>query len=146
MVTKSTVYIIFAAHEEEVCGLVWSVDGSQLASGSNDNTCCIWDRQTPNAPRFRLTQHTAAVKALAWCPFQRNLLATGGGTADRHIRFFNSTTGAMVNAIDTHSQVCSLLWSRNSKVGCVFFACERMCFFGEESHSIPLCKLSHRNC
>ncbi|RVW35826.1 Cell division cycle 20.2, cofactor of APC complex [Vitis vinifera] len=27
----------------------------------------------------RLEDHTAAVKALAWCPFQRNLLASGGG-------------------------------------------------------------------
>ena len=25
----------------------------------------------------------AAVKAIAWCPWQRNLLASGGGTADR---------------------------------------------------------------
>ena len=27
--------------------------------------------------------HQAAVKAIAWCPWQRNLLASGGGTADR---------------------------------------------------------------
>ncbi|KAK1306953.1 Protein FIZZY-RELATED 3 [Acorus calamus] len=29
----------------------------------------------------RLEDHTAAVKALAWCPFQSNLLASGGGGA-----------------------------------------------------------------
>ena len=28
-------------------------------------------------PKFTFRQHTAAVKALAWCPFQTNLLATG---------------------------------------------------------------------
>ena len=53
----------------------------------------------------RLTAHTAAVKALAWCPFQSNLLASGGGTADRCIRFWNTHTGALLNSIDTHSQV-----------------------------------------
>ncbi len=56
-------------HEQEVCGLKWSPDGLQLASGSNDNTLCIWDGVTSgstSAPRHRLTQHTAAVKALAW--------------------------------------------------------------------------------
>jgi cell division cycle protein 20 (cofactor of APC complex) len=57
----------------------------------------------------------AAVKALAWCPFQRNLLATGGGTADRHIRFFNTNTGTLLNAVDTKSQVCSLVWSKTQK-------------------------------
>lgn len=49
--------------------------------------------------------HSAAVKALAWCPYQSNLLATGGGTADRHIRFWNTHTCAMLSAIDTGSQV-----------------------------------------
>ena len=31
------------------------------------------------APRFRSSAHQAAVKALAWCPWQRNVLASGGG-------------------------------------------------------------------
>ena len=52
-----------------------------------------------------LTQ--AAVKALAWCPFQSNLLASGGGTADRCIKFWNTHTGALQNSIDTHSQARS---------------------------------------
>ena len=57
-------------------------------------------------PVHSLAGHQAAVKALAWCPFQSNLLATGGGTADRTIRFWNTCTGAQLNSIDTGSQVC----------------------------------------
>lgn len=38
-----------------------------------------------------------------------------GGTADRHIRFWNCNTGACANAVDTKSQVCALLWSTNYK-------------------------------
>ena len=30
-------------HRQEVCGLKWSPDGQQLASGGNDNMLCIWD-------------------------------------------------------------------------------------------------------
>lgn len=101
-------------HSLEICGLSWSPDGSQLASGGNDNTCCIWDVNDTNA-RHTLTDSNAAVKALAWCPWERNLLATGSGTADRHIRFYNSLTGNIVNSIDTGSQVCSLQWSPNGK-------------------------------
>ena len=85
-------------HAQEVCGLRWSPWGTQLASGGNDNLLNIWDdrwQQTSthhpshhqqgaySQPLFRLERHVAAVKAIAWCPWQRNLLASGGGTADR---------------------------------------------------------------
>jgi cell division cycle protein 20 (cofactor of APC complex) len=119
-------------HEQEVCGLKWSPSGQQLASGGNDNVLHIWDaassRSTGNAaarvggaaaassdPLHRLTAHRAAVKALAWCPFQSNLLASGGGTADRCIKFWNTHTGACLNSIDTHSQVCALQWNRHER-------------------------------
>jgi len=107
-----------ASHTQEVCGLKYSTDGTQLASGGNDNKLCVWDvagvRGNVN-PRFELTQHTAAVKALGWAPFQRNLLASGGGTQDRTLRFWNTTTGECVHNIDAGSQVCSLLWSQHSR-------------------------------
>lgn len=101
-------------HTQEVCGLKWSPDGTQLASGSNDNLLNIWDVNQA-APKFSLDHHTAAVKALAWCPWQPSLLASGGGTADRSIRFWNTQTGACLNSIDTKSQVCSIQWSVNQK-------------------------------
>jgi WD40 repeat protein len=47
----------------------------------------------------------AAVKAIAWSPHQHGLLASGGGTADRCIRFWNTASGAALTAIDTGSQV-----------------------------------------
>lgn len=107
-----------AAHSQEVCGLKWSPNGMQLASGGNDNLVCIWDGQNSGhrwTPKYQFDHHQAAVKALAWCPWQTNLLATGGGTADRHLRFWNTNTGTCVNSIDTKSQVCSILWSPNDK-------------------------------
>lgn len=56
-------------------------------------------------PVVRFTEHTAAVKAIAWSPHQHGLLASGGGTADRCIRFWNTSTNTMLNCIDTGSQV-----------------------------------------
>ena len=109
----------YRGHHQEVCGLTWSPDGSTLASGGNDNLLCLWDRATgrnghQNA-RQTLTGHHAAVKALAWCPWERNLLASGGGTADRTIKFWNSSSGLLLNSIDTNSQVCGLIWSKSEK-------------------------------
>ncbi|CAI4218597.1 unnamed protein product [Parascedosporium putredinis] len=99
------------SHTSEVCGLEWRSDGAQLATGGNDNLVSIWDARSLSVPKFTKTNHKAAVKALAWCPWNMNLLATGGGSYDRHIHFWNSTSGARVNSIDTGSQVTSLRWS-----------------------------------
>ena len=101
------------SHTSEVCGLEWRSDGAQLATGGNDNLVSIWDARSLSAPKFSKKNHRAAVKALSWCPWQLNLLATGGGSYDRHIHFWNTTTGARVNSIDTGSQVTSLKFSNH---------------------------------
>lgn len=103
------------SHTAEVCGLTWRSDGAQLATGGNDNLVTVWDARSLNAPKFQKTNHKAAVKALSWCPWQSNLLATGGGSYDRHIHFWNTTSGSRVNSIDTGSQVTSLAWSKQYK-------------------------------
>lgn len=103
-------------HTQEVCGLKWSTDFKYLASGGNDNLVNIWPSiigSNTNEPLQIFNQHQAAVRALAWCPWQPNILASGGGTADRCIKFWNTNTGILMDSVDTHSQVCSLLWSKN---------------------------------
>ena len=104
-----------AGHTGEVCGLEWRADGAQMATGGNDNLVNIWDARSLTAPKFTKTNHRAAVKALSWCPWQSNLLATGGGSNDRQIYFWNTTTGARINHIPTDSQVTSLRWSTHYK-------------------------------
>lgn len=58
--------------------------------------------------------HLAAVKAIAWSPHQHGLLASGGGTADRCIRFWNTLTSQPLQCMDTGSQVCNLAWSKHA--------------------------------
>jgi cell division cycle 20, cofactor of APC complex len=102
---------VLTGHTQEVCGLNWSPDGETLASGGNDNLLCLWDASARSTPRYRFSDHQAAVKALAWSPHERNLLASGAGTADRTIKFWNTQTGALLNSVDTGSQVCALQWN-----------------------------------
>ena len=87
-------------------------------SGYSPASAATASAQGGLAPRLKLSNHVAAVKALAWCPFHRGLLASGGGTADRTIKFWNSNSGGVLNSIDTGSQVCSLLWSTHQKEIC----------------------------
>ncbi|KAF2837845.1 WD40 repeat-like protein [Patellaria atrata CBS 101060] len=126
-------------HKQEVCGLKWNSEDGQLASGGNDNKLMVWEKLN-SEPTFKWGEHSAAVKAIAWSPHQRGLLASGGGTADRTIKFWNtllsphgpssashaaaqmdpsspsSSTAPpnLLSSLDTGSQVCNLAWSKNS--------------------------------
>nr|CAD1835307.1 unnamed protein product [Ananas comosus var. bracteatus] len=99
-------------HKSEVCGLKWSYDNRELASGGNDNRLFVWNQHSTQ-PVLKYCEHTAAVKAIAWSPHLHGLLASGGGTADRCIRFWNTTTNTHLSCMDTGSQVCNLVWSKN---------------------------------
>lgn len=125
-------------HKQEICGLKWNSEDGQLASGGNDNKLMVWDKLSAE-PLYKFSEHCAAVKAIAWSPHQRGLLASGGGTADRTIKFWNTLTSSqapsnaavtvamlandpdavipspnLLSSLDTGSQVCNLAWSKNS--------------------------------
>uniref|UniRef100_G3PUY7 Fizzy-related protein homolog n=1 Tax=Gasterosteus aculeatus aculeatus TaxID=481459 RepID=G3PUY7_GASAC len=100
-------------HRQEVCGLKWSPDHQHLASGGNDNKLLVWNSSSL-LPVQQYSDHLAAVKAIAWSPHQHGLLASGGGTADRCLRFWNTLTGQALQSTDTGSQVCNLAWSKHA--------------------------------
>ncbi|CAL1709380.1 unnamed protein product [Somion occarium] len=109
-------------HQGEVCGLKWRSDGELLASGGNDNVVNVWDGRVGDvAPgargvaRWTKRNHTAAVKAVAWCPWQPSLLASGGGTSDATVHVWNTTTGARLHSLATPSQITSIQWSPHRK-------------------------------
>ncbi len=107
------VWLFQVGHRQEVCGLKWSPDNQYLASGGNDNKLFVWNLNSLQ-PVHTYTEHIAAVKAIAWSPHHHGLLASGGGTADRCIRFWNTLTGQPMQSVDTGSQVCNLAWSKHA--------------------------------
>ncbi|NXE71898.1 CDC20 protein, partial [Calcarius ornatus] len=106
-----------AGHTQEVCGLKWSPNGRFLASGGADQLVNIWPSSQGGgggfAPVQTFRQHQAAVKAVAWCPWQPSVLATGGGASDKRIRLWNVCSGTCFGNVDARSQVSSILWSTN---------------------------------
>lgn len=107
-------------HSQEVCGVKWSYDQQHIASGGNDGRVCVWDwrvssmGEQSDRPLWKFEEHTAAVKALAWSPHQRGLLMSGGGTQDKCLRTWNTSVGKQASCIHTGSQVCNLVWSKNT--------------------------------
>ncbi len=82
--------------------------GGLFSQGYSSNTVV-------SQPRFCFPDHKAAVKALAWCPWQRHLLASGGGSRDQAIKFWNTDTGSLISSVQTESQVCALQWNPYDK-------------------------------
>lgn len=103
----------YKAHSQEICGLKWSPEGTYIASGGNDNKLVVYS-QKGNSELAKFHDHKAAVKAIGWCPSNPSILASGGGTADRHIRFFSTQTLSQNYSIDTGSQICNLVFSKIS--------------------------------
>lgn len=146
-----------AFHTQEVCGLKYSFEGfsgpqRQLASGGNDNKLYVWDARRVESTSFdggnplhRFTDHTAAVKALAWSPHQTGILASGGGTADRCIKLWSAQTGAALSSVDTGSQVCGLVFSKTlpELVSTHGYSLNQVCMWRAQSPqaSVPLQKI-----
>jgi len=72
----------------------------------------IGGRQSVHKKSF---YHSAAVKAIAYAPWQPTLLATGGGSNDRQIHFHHTESGSTLAVINVFAQVTSLAWSSTSR-------------------------------
>ncbi|KAH9826977.1 WD40 repeat protein [Teratosphaeria destructans] len=82
----------------------------------------------------------AAVRALAFAPWQPSLLAAGGGSNDRCIHFFHTVSGARLATIDCHAQVTSLIWSQKRKEIAATFG------FAQPEHKIRVAVFSWPSC
>jgi len=108
----------FDSHELEVSGLEWSPDGKFLASGGNDNIVNIWTNDVGASgatPLRQLTDHQAGVKALSWCPWKPQVLASGGGSACRKMMIWNCANGTKLLEIDTENQISGIHWNQHHK-------------------------------
>ncbi|KAI5920922.1 WD40-repeat-containing domain protein [Camillea tinctor] len=166
----------YSVHSQQICGLAWSPNGEQFATGGNDNMCCLFNvdsimntessmatagtlvacsnaatetsasaeergssccsakscegapsasledqlddtsahsyvRHLPAGSERHRWRHAAAVKAIAFCPWREGLIATGGGSNDKCIHFYHTTSGAALATIAVSAQVTSLIWS-----------------------------------
>ena len=66
-------------------------------------------------PLTVINKHKGPVRALAWSPWQRSVLATGGGKKDNFIKFYNADTKSIIGEYNTGSQVYQILWNKYEK-------------------------------
>ncbi|KAH8194802.1 hypothetical protein TruAng_011034 [Truncatella angustata] len=84
--------------------------------------------------------HLAAVKAIAFCPWRPHLLATGGGSNDKMIHFYHSTSGTTLATISVSAQVTSLVWSTTRREIAATFG------YAQPDHAIRIAVFSWPDC
>ncbi len=84
--------------------------------------------------------HSAAVKAIAFAPWQPSLLATGGGSNDRQIHFHHTGSGATLAVINVFAQVTSLVWSTTRRELVATFG------YAQPEHEIRIAVFSWPSC
>ncbi|KAM6930883.1 cell division cycle protein 20 homolog B-like [Xenentodon cancila] len=108
-----------ASQKEGICSLQWSPGEDWLASGSTEGLLHIWDSGITGSERSHIPVMTmeqpSAVKALGWCPWQREVIATGGGWKDGELRIWDAHSGSCLTSVNTHSQICSLRWAEKKR-------------------------------
>ena len=99
--------------------LIWSINERNTASEFsnsilNNNSINPINTNTNGInqifPKFTSSIHEAAVKAIDWSHWDKNLLVTGAGSKDKTIKFWNADKLSMINSINTESQVCNVLF------------------------------------
>ncbi|KAF5353378.1 hypothetical protein D9756_008049 [Leucocoprinus leucothites] len=117
---------IAGLHKDRVLGMSWSTDGNFLASSDYGGNVHIWDKRAGKTlAEFRGAHsskmiHRAPVKALAWCSWKSDLLATGSYSPEGKIKIWNTSTFTShtpepVQTIPLNTAVYSLQWSPHCK-------------------------------
>ena len=88
-----------AGHTDQVSRVVWSADGSTLASSSRDQTIRLWNASS-GSYRAVLHGHTAGAKGLAFTPGGRSLLSGGG---DGKLRVWDAASGECVRTLQGYA-------------------------------------------
>ncbi|KAL6302577.1 WD40-repeat-containing domain protein [Sparassis latifolia] len=120
-------------HQAKICSLAWSEGGKLFASGDEAGLVHIWDVRK-NVPldvgdlvqRRKRMLHAGPVQALAWCPWQTKILASGDAAPDGNnvVRIWNvenmndsspSRLSRYPDRLEVDAQVTSLHFSTQCK-------------------------------
>ncbi|KAF7297354.1 WD-REPEATS-REGION domain-containing protein [Mycena indigotica] len=112
-------------HEARIGALQWNIDGRLIASGDDNGVVFTWDTRTKTPldvgefyQRRKKMQHEGKISALAWCPWQPRLLATGdtqGSVRLWNVDAISGSNATTPSQFQTGSELVGLHFSANFK-------------------------------
>lgn len=101
------------AHSGNVESLAWSLDGSWLASGSDNGLVWVWEAAT-GRNIYQLTGHEGPVTSVAWSPDGRLLVSAG---FDGYLHLWETATGREIqNWLAHHYAIWDVAWSPDGRL------------------------------
>ncbi len=91
---------VYRGHTDKVYSVVFSPDGTKLASASNDGTARIWDVETT-----RVVREFKVDAGLTYAVFNPQGTHLSISTKDGHILTYDISDGAIVHDIEAHEDV-----------------------------------------
>jgi serine/threonine protein kinase len=95
--------LTLGGHGSAIHGVVYSPDGTRLASAGADGTVKVWDTITGRELRT-LPGHTGDVYAVAYSPDARKLASAGH---DKTVRMWDAATGQSIHKLEGHTSPVS---------------------------------------
>ncbi len=102
----------YRGHTDRVNAIVWSPDGTCIASGSGDKTVQVWNTLTGDQI-FTYCGHSDVVNSVAWSPDGTRIASA---SSDSTVQVWDATTGQNVLTYNRHAKgVYAVAWSPDGK-------------------------------
>lgn len=103
---KFDVLKILRGHTATVCDVLFSPDGSRVASGSNDTTVKIWDANSGKLIRT-LTGHSEPVNCVLFSPDGSCVVS---GSKDNTLKIWDPKSGELQQTLHGHNEEILSIW------------------------------------
>ncbi|KYK70972.1 WD domain, G-beta repeat-containing protein [Toxoplasma gondii TgCatPRC2] len=100
-------------HEDAVAYIAWSPDETLLASGGQDGSVCVWNREQGRTPLARINAHAQAVTAVGWL---RNGNSFVSGGSDKTVAMCSLVHGDGASGERGWRITCDFTWDLRCRV------------------------------
>jgi len=115
--TKPTVTKL-SGHTRDVNSVSWSPSGTQIVSGSNDDTLRIWDVASGTELKT-LSGHEDTIYSVSWSPDGTQIASSSGGVmgnGDNSVRIWDAASGVEISRLSGSVwEVSSVDWSPDGR-------------------------------
>lgn len=107
---------------------------------SEKSSITTWDiRKLETLPVLKFNGHITTSKTISFSPYEDKIVASGGGTADKTVKIWDTTTGKIRAEENAQAQICSIHWiNKHGFFATEGFSSNRVSCWPLKEHSVEL--------